>query len=236
MTTDQLERDLSKLAEPREGDERLRLATRARLSEQMLVRPLARPRHKRRLGFGWAAAAAAGVAIAAALVSLGGPGGSAGPSPADAAIIRHALGAITPPANEIVHVKEVGTQDGQPVMVEWWQQTSRPYALRMIKGFGDYQKEAAVPSAKALVDPIESVRGQLARGGAQVAGKATIDGTELYKIVLPTGSTAYFDTSDYRPMYVDNQQHGGGVVRTRVVAYEELPMTAENAKLLAVNR
>ena len=65
MTTEELERDLERLAEPREGDERLRRATRARLQEQMLARPSRR--HKPRLGLGWAAVAAA--AIAAAIVS-----------------------------------------------------------------------------------------------------------------------------------------------------------------------
>jgi hypothetical protein len=250
MTTEELERDLKVLAEPREADERLRLAIRARLGEQMLVGR--RRRLRPWLGFGWAAVAAA--AIAAAIVSLGWPGGSAGPSAADAAIIRHALRAITLPANAIVHVKETGVQDGTPVAAEWWQQTSPPHALRMIKGPVGRQVEGAddgttsflydagantvvetpVSSAPALVDPIAGVREQLARGGAQVAGTATIDGTALYKIELPTGVVGYFDTTDYRPMYLDNPQRDGSVVRARVVTYEELPMTPDNAKLLSI--
>ena len=133
MTTEQLERDLKLLAEPREDDERLRLELRARLGEQMLVRP--KRRRRRWVGLGWAAAAAA-AASAAAIVAIGWPGGSAAPSAADAAIIRHALRAITLPANAIVHVKETGLQDGTPVAAEWWQQTSPPHALRMIKGRG----------------------------------------------------------------------------------------------------
>jgi hypothetical protein len=249
MTTEELERDLEMLAEPRAADERVRLAIRARLDEQMLVRP--RRRLRPSLGFGWAAVAAA---IAAAIVSVGWPGGSAGPSAADAAIIHHALRAITSPANAIVHVKETGVQDGTPVAAEWWQQTSPPYALRLIKGPVGGQVEAAddgttsfrydagantvvkrpVSSAPALVDPIAGVRAQLARGGAQVAGTATIDGTALYKIALPTGVIGYFATTDYRPMYLDNPQRDGSVVRTRVVTYEELPMTPGNAKLLSV--
>ena len=122
MTTEELERDLMMLAEPRESDERLRRATRARLGEQMLVRPRRRPSF--RLGLGGAAVAAA--AIAVAIVTLGGPGGSTGPSAADAAIVRHALQAITSPANVIVHVKETGFDDGTPLAAEWWQQTSPP--------------------------------------------------------------------------------------------------------------
>ena len=248
MTTDQLERELRELAEPRDDDERLRRTTRARLSEQTLVRPKRRPRA--RLALGWAAVAA--VAVAVSTASLGGPWGSAGPSAADAAILHRAMRALALPANTIVHVKETGVQDGTPVAVEWWQQTSPPYALRMIKGPVGQEVEGAndgttssqydaatdtivenpAVSAPTLVDPIETVRDQLASGGAQVAGTATIDGVSLYEIELPTGVVGYFDTTDYRPMYLDNPQGDGSVVRTRVVTYEELPMTSDTAKLL----
>jgi hypothetical protein len=251
MTTEELERDLEMLAGPREGDERLQLAIRARLGERMLVRP--HRRFKPARGLGWAAVAAA--AIAAAIVSVGWPvGGSGGPETADAAIIRHALRAITSPANVIVHVKETGVQDGTPIGVEWWQQTSPPHALRMIKVGVSGEAEAAndgttssqydagsttivempASSAPALVDPMVGVREQLAHGGAQVAGTARIDGANLYKIELPTGVIGYFDTTDYRPMYLDNPQHDGSVVRTRVVTYEELPATSANAKLVSL--
>jgi hypothetical protein len=230
MTTEELERDLKMLAEPREEDERLRLATRALLDQQMLVRP--RRRVRSRLRFGSAAAAVAVAAIAIAIVSLGWPGGSAGPSAADAAIVRHALRAIALPANAIVHVKETGVQNGTPVAAEWWQQTSAPHALRMIKGRVGREVESAEASTPAMVDPIAGVREQLANGGAQVAGKATIDGTPLYKIELPTGVTAYFDTTNYQPRYLDNPQRDGSVVRARVVTYEELPTTPDNAELL----
>jgi hypothetical protein len=250
MTTEELERDLKLLAEPRDADERLRRAIRARLGEQVLVRPERGLRS--RLRFGWVAVAAA--AIAVAIVSFGWPGGSAGPSVADAAIIRHALRAIALPANVIVHVKETGVQAGTPVAAEWWQQTSPPHALRMIKGPVGREVEAAddgatsfqydagtntivetpAASAPALVDPIAGVREQLASGGAQVVGTATIDGMALYKIELPTGVVGYFDTTDYRPMYLDNPQGDGSVVRTRVVTYEELPMTRDAAEFLSI--
>jgi hypothetical protein len=251
MTTEEIEGDLELLAGPREGDEGLRLAIRARLGEQMLVRP--RRCIKPTRGLGWAAVAAA--AIAAAIVSVGWPGGGSGrPAAADAAIIHHALRAITSPANVIVHVKETGVQDGTPISVEWWQQTSPPHALRMIKGpvgqgiegAGDgttsfrYDAgshtiiETPASSAPALVDPMVGVREQLAHAGAQVAGTAKIDGTNLYKIELSTGVVGYFDTTDYRPMYLDNPQGDGSVVRTQVVTYEELPITAANARFLSV--
>jgi hypothetical protein len=250
MTTDQLERELRTLAEPRDTDEDVRHATRARLSEQILVRP--KRRSRTRLAVGWAAVAAAAVAIA--VVSVGGPWGSAGPSAANAAILHHALRAMALPANAIVHVKESGLQDGTPVAVEWWQQTSSPHALRMIKGFGGQEVEGGnngttsfrydaatdtiietpATSAPALVDPIETVRAQLASGDARVGGTAMIDGTTFYKIELPTGVVGYFDTADYRPVYLDNPQGDSSVVRTRVMAYEELPMNPDTVKLLSL--
>jgi hypothetical protein len=250
MTTEQLERDLEQLASPRDADDRLRLEVRARLSEQLLAQP--QRRRRRGWGFGWAAVAAA--VLATLIVALAWSGGSARPSVAEAAIIRHTLQAITAPANAIVHVKEVGVQDGTTVGVEWWQQTGQPHALRLIKGPIGHQREAAndgttsfqydpgsnrviatpAASAPALVDPIQNVRAQLTGGGAHVAGTTTIDGRAVYRIELPTGTVAYFDTTDYRPLYLDNPQRGGSVVRTRVVAYEELPMNSGNARLLSI--
>jgi hypothetical protein len=94
--------------------------------------------------------------------------------------------------------------------------------------------KTAASSAPAMVDPMVGVREQLARGGAQVTGTAKIDGTTLYEIKLSTGVVGYFDTTDYRPMYLDNPQGDGSVVRTRVVTYEELPMTPATAKHLSV--
>ena len=44
----------------------------------------------------------------------------------------------------------------------------------------------------------------------------------------------YFDGTDYRPIYLDNPQRDGSVVRTRVVTYEELSTTTENEKLLSI--
>lgn len=265
MTTDELERDLKTLAEPQEADERLRLAIRAQLSEQWPVRP--RRRFRTRLALAGAAVSAAAVAVA--IVTLIGTGGSGRPASADAAIIHHAIRAITSPANVIVHVKETGLQDGTPVAAEWWQQTSPPYAIRLIKGPVGRQSEGANPvikrpvdhqsegaddgttsswydastntiyqrpdsSSPTLIDPLSTVREQLASGSSQVAGTVTIDGLSLYKIELPNGVVGYFDRTDYRPVYVDNPQRNGSVVRTRVITYEELPVTPENEQLLSI--
>jgi hypothetical protein len=251
MTTDALERDLKALVEPQETDERLRLAIRTQLEERLNMRPQRRVRMRIALG---SAAALAAAVVAVALVALIGTDGSSGPSRAQAAIVRHAIQAMTSPANSIVHVKETGVQNGTPVSVEWWQQTSPPYAMRLIKGPVGELGEAAddgtttfrydarantiyqAPdsSGPTLIDPFSIVRQQLAEGSAQVAGTVTIDGVSLYKIELPNGVVGYFDATDYRPRYVDNPQQDGSVVRTQVVTYEELSITAENEKLLSV--
>jgi hypothetical protein len=249
MTTDQLERDLETLAEPREGDERLRLAIRAALGEQLQERP----RHRRRTRVLLGAAVAA--AAAAAIVALVGTGRSGGPASANAAILAHAARAISPPADIVVHVKEVGTlRDGTQVGAEWWQETNRPYAIRLIKGPSDQPVEAAADGTTSsqydagsntvyqqpdsgsprLIDPIETVRASLTDGTAQVAGTVTIDGRSLYRIELPGGVVGYFDRTDYRPVYLDNAQRDGSVVRTRVVAYEELSLTPESERLLSI--
>jgi hypothetical protein len=265
MTIDELERDLATLAEPQEADERLRLAIRAQLGERWQVRP--RRRFSTRLVLAGAAVSAAAVAVA--IVTLIGTSGSGGPASADAAIIHHAIGAITSPANVIVHVKETGLQDGTPVAVEWWQQTSPPFAIRMIKGPVDRQSEGADQATKSpvghqseaaddgttsswydpstntiyqrpdsssptLIDPLSTVREQLASGSSRVTGAVTVDGLSLYKIELPNGVVGYFDRTDYHPVYVDNPQRDGSVVRTRVLTYEELPMTPENEQLLSI--
>ena len=252
MTTDELERELKTLAEPRAEDERLRLAIRASLGERLRAQPRIR-RRRARLGLGAAAAAAATAAIA--VVALVGSGGSGGPATANAAILAHVARAISPPANLIVHVRETGAEpDGTPVGVEWWQETTAPRAIRLIKTYGGQLAEGSAdgttrswydtgtntiyrqPDSRSptLIDPIETVRAELVRGSADVAGTAVIDGRSLYRIELPKGVVGYFDKTDYRPLYLDNPQGDGSVVRTRVVAYEELPLTAGNERLLSV--
>jgi hypothetical protein len=250
MTIEELERDLRALAEPRESDESLRWATRARLGEQMLERPRG-GRRGLRIATGAATAAAAAAAVIGVAL-LGGPGGSAGPSTADAEIVHHALRGLTEPASMIVHVKEDGVQNGTPVSVEWWQETSPPYALRMIKGWDGRLYEGAADGTTRFqydadtntilkttgaksptrpVDPMASVRKQLANGDAQVAGTTTIHGETLYKIELSTGVIAYFNATTYRPVYLDNPRGDGSIVRMRVVTYEELPMTSQTEPL-----
>ena len=144
-----LERDLRTLAEPRNGDKQFESA----LRKQLVARPQApRRRLTVRVAFGSTAVAAAAATAVIAILAFA-TGGSGGPSTADAAIIRHALIAVTPPANEILHVKVVGVQNGVPIAGETWQETSAPYANRGIKG--DFLKENArrlLRAAQVFVD------------------------------------------------------------------------------------
>jgi hypothetical protein len=250
MTTDELERHLKTLGERHPDDERLRLAIRATLAQQLEAHPRSPRRHRLVLG----SAAVGAAAIAAAIVALIGTGG--GPSPANAAILAHVLRTMSPPANLIVHVKETGVQpDGTQVAVEWWQDTNPPHALRLIKGVVGQQVESSADGTTSsqydaatntiyeqpdstpptLVDPIETARAGLANGTAQVAGTVTIDGRSLYKIDLGNGVVGYFDQTDYRPVYVDNPQRDGSVIRTTVLAYDELSITPDNEKLLSIS-
>jgi hypothetical protein len=252
MTTDELERDLTALAEPRPDDERLRLEIRTTLGEHLQTRRRSRRRAPLVLG----SVAVAAATVAAAIVVLIGAGGPGAPSSANAAVVAHVVHTLSPPANILVHVRESGAQpDGTQVAAEWWQETNPPHAIRLIKGPVAHQLEAAADGTTSsqydagtntiyqhpdstpptLVDPIETVRAALTNGTAQVAGTVTIDGRSLYKIDLPDGVVGYFDHTDYRPVYLDNPQRDGGVVRTEVTTYEELALTPENQKLLSIS-
>jgi len=247
MTTEELERELMTLAGPRPDGERARLTIRATLVEQIG----ARPQHRRRSRLALGAAAVAAAALGAAILGLV---GSAGPS-ADAAILAGVSRVLSPPPDLIVHVHETGQVDGAPVSAEWWQETNAPYAMRLIKSNGDYVGEGSAdgtttsrydaatntiserPSSGSdttLIDPIETVRAALQNGTAQVSGTVTIDGRSLYKIELPNGVVGYFDRTDYRPAYLDNPQGDGSIVRTKVLTYEELPLTPQNEQLVSL--
>jgi hypothetical protein len=252
-----LERDLRRLAEPRDEDDRVQLALRRQLAAQLRPRPRRQPPRRRRLPMRIAAGATAVTAAAAAiaLVTVFGTTGSGGPSVADAAIIHHALRAVTPPAGQILHTKVVGARNGVTVAAEVWRQTAPPYASRGIKGPLGHQGEFSSngttwfeydpttntiyehpdsSSPPASTDPVAQVRQELASGQAQVNGTVVIEGASLYKIDLPYGLIGYFDTRNYAPRYLDDPQRDGTVVRLRVAAYEYLPMTSSNRDLLSV--
>jgi hypothetical protein len=244
-----LERDLQRLAEPRDEDGHVRRAIR----RQLVARSAPRQRRRSvRLAFGTAAVVAA--VAATAVVTDVVTSRSGGPAVADAAVIHHALTAVTSPADSILHEKLVGVQNGVEVEAEWWQETSPPYASRVIKGPAGHEGEVSDngttsfeydPGTNAItehpdsspptpIDPVSQVRHELASGHAQVAGTVQIGGSSLYKIDLPGGLVGYFDTSDYRPRYMDDPQRDGSVVRLRVIDFEYLPITAPTRALLSV--
>jgi hypothetical protein len=244
-----LERELEELASPRESDEQLRLTMRAELAERARPRRARRRPIRRWLYAGGFAAAAA----TAAIVALVGTGGSGSLSPASAAVVHHALRAVTAPANMILHVKMASTQNGVPVVGELWQETSPPFASRALKGEPGHQSESAddgtstfsydpatntisrQPDASkpTFSDPISAVREQLRAGSAHDVGSTVIDGAPLYKIGLVHGLVGYFDKTTYRLRYLDDPQRDGSIVRFRLLDYRYLPL-AGNRSLLSI--
>jgi hypothetical protein len=258
MTTDELERDLKTLAEPQADDEQLRLAIRDSLGHQLQGRP---SRRRRMLGAAVVAAATV-TAAAVALIGIGGSGPSSADatilanvvqviSPPANIIVHVKEAGVQPDGTQVVAewwqetnapyaVRLIKGRTGGPVdskgnagggLVEsaWDGTTSSQYDSETNVV---YQRPDS--TSPTLIDPIESVRAALLAGTAHVDGTVTIDGQSVYKIELPTGVVGYFDGSDYRPEYLDNPQRDGSVVRTRVITYEELPVTPANQQLLSI--
>jgi hypothetical protein len=242
-----LERDLRQLAEPREDDEQIRRAVRTQLDVRM--RPGRRRRVSRRIAV---AASAVSAAAATVLVLVVATNGSGGTSSADAAIIHHALTAVTAPAGDILHTTVTGVQGGVTFVNEVWRQTAPPYSGRAIKDQEEFSNNDTTESdydpatntiyehpdssspATPFTDPVAKIRKELASGQAQVDGTVVIDGAALYKVDMPKGMVGYFDTRNYAVRYVDVPQQDGTVLRLRVVVYEYLPMTPANQALLSV--
>ncbi len=234
-------------------------ATRATLQAHFDDAPLRRRRRfvvRRRPALA-ASLAAAGLAAAAALL-VAAPFGGSGPSTADAAIIRHADAALSPPPHEILHTKVAG--DG--FVAEWWQLTSPPYSFLGDKGpVGSATPEQAGDATTALYydpatnsiheqtgaappafsDPLAQVRQSLADGRARVLGSARIDGVDTYKIQFADkdGFTsqslvAYVGQRTYRPVMLSDPQRNGTVVHLQVVTLEYLPATPANLQSLSL--
>lgn len=203
-----------------------------------------------------ASLAAAALAAAAALL-VAAPFGGSGPSTADAAIIRHADAALSPPSHEILHTKVAG--DG--FVAEWWQLTSPPYSFLGQKGpvgavptqAGDgttnsYYDPASnaiheMPSAAAptFSDPLSQVRQALDDGRARVLGNAETDGVATYEIQFADkdgfnsqGLVAYVDRRTYRPVLLSDPQRNGTIVHLRVITLEYLPASAANLRSLSL--
>jgi hypothetical protein len=91
-------------------------------------------------------------------------------------------------------------------------------------------------------DPITQIRAALRGGLARVLGTATVDGRAVYKIQF-TGKDgaddsqkqiAYVDQQTYRPLALDAPQQNGHVIRLRVTAFQYLPATTANMRLLSL--
>jgi hypothetical protein len=204
-----------------------------------------------------AAPATAAIVVLALAGSLGGSG-TIGTSLADAAIIHRADAALSPPPNEILHTRLVG--DG--FFAESWQLTSSPYSFVGIKGpLGRQQPEQAdngvassyfdprtntiyeAPDRQPQTwgDPIATVREELHTGRAQMVGRATTDGIPTYEIRFatkngfgPDSVIAYVDQRTYRPVLLSDPQRDGTIVQLQVVAFEYLPTTRANLRLLSL--
>jgi hypothetical protein len=256
-----LERDLIELARPTPRDNSFTLELRAKLAARAGIVELpgrSRPRFVLRRRPATAAAAALAIAAAVAVVLVGTRTG--GPEVAAAAVIAHARGALTPPPNRILHVKLVSEVDGG-VMAgggyqESWQLTSGSHSARWIGTFGGgpesanngeteymyngktiYTRPNSAPLQ--LSDPLATVREELDSGKARVVGETTIEGASVYEITLPYGYVGYFETSTYRPLFIDSPTSGpsaasGKLIRMRVVTLEYLPQTPENLRLLSL--
>ena len=264
MTTDELERDLKTLAEPQADDERLRLAIRAQLGEPRQVRPKAPLPHPSRCSARArlsGRSACGGDRVA--LIGTGGSGPPPRTrrslrtwSGRSARRRTSSFTSRSPGCSMTGRRSRPNGGRDEPALRNTADQRNRGSASRPAKGSARWstsrerrrrhhllpvrrRHEHDLPApglpSPTLIDPIDDrSRGSSRTGQRQVAGTVTIDGQSLYKIELPNGVVGYFDQTDYRPVYLDNPQRDGSVVRTRVITYEELPMTPENEQLLSI--
>jgi hypothetical protein len=214
-------------------------------------------RRRRRRTLNLALPTAAVAAAATALVLFVTASSPAGPSAADAAILRHVAAVLAPPRGTILHERAMVSVGGAaPVLYELWAQADQPHSYRIIKfgheaewngstqRFLDYNAGAntittyAVPRVPSGPEDLAATLRELVRSGqARVDGTATIDGIHAYKLTV-TGApdrflngTAYIDASNYHPLELDTTGAGGEVIKFS--AYEYLPATASNMQLLS---
>jgi hypothetical protein len=197
--------------------------------------------------------AALGLSIALVL------GAGSAPSPAAAAILASAQGALTPPPNSVFHVAAtiaVGSSPAQPY--ELWSAGS---SYRFIK-FGyeaawngttmsSYDAASNTlyvgiysPQDHAPVDTAATIRSLISSGQAQVAGSAVVDGVPAYVLSLSglpaggglTNGTYDVAKSDYHPLLLQTTiacQQGPSCPETvQFQTYEYLPETPANLSVL----
>jgi hypothetical protein len=201
---------------------------------------------------------AAGAAVA--IVLAGGGVSGSGTATADAAIIHHASAAFAAPPNEIFHSKLQG--DG--FVAESWQLTSAPYSYLQGKGpigaapyasndgtttayydptTNTIHQTRSTKSTKPTApdNPLAEIRHEVHDGRARVLTTATVDGTATYEIQLADKDgfdaqslIVYVDRGSYRPIEIADPQRNGTTVRLQVVAFEYLPTTFTNLRLLSL--
>ena len=185
-------------------------------------------------------------------------GAGSTPSPADAAILASAQGALTPPPDTVFHVAATITVGSSPAHYELWA-TGTSY--RFIKfgyeaafnGTTSSSYDAASntlyvdiynPQNHPPVDTAATIRSLISSGQAQVSGSTVVDGVPAYVLSLsgmPAGSglaNATYDVakSDYHPLLLQGTiacQQGPQCPETvKFQTYEYLPETSANLSLL----
>jgi hypothetical protein len=196
-----------------------------------IARDLTRGPFSRRRVRAMAVAVPAAVAAAAVTVMLLTPGTAAGPSAADAAVIRHVEVAMTAPAGSIIYQRAmVSLRGGRPRLYELWQDTRPPFTYRVIK-WGHEGTGRAWHGAPS--DPAGLLRSMIHADLATVAATTTINGVAALRLDVSgapdrwVNGVAYVARSDYHPLVIIS--HGETI---RYQAYEYLPRTARNLRLL----
>jgi hypothetical protein len=222
--------------------------------EADLARHRDRRRHLRRAVALGTPAGLAALGLSLALVL----GAGSTPSPADAAILASAQGALTPPPDTVFHVAAtitVGSSPAQPY--ELW---SSGTSYRFIK-FGyeaawngttmsSYDAASNTlyvgiysPPNHATVDTAATIRSLIASGQAQVDGSTVVDGVPAYVLSLSGLSAGgglkdgTYDVakSDYHPLLLQTTvgcQQGQCPETVQFQTYEYLPQTPANLSLL----
>jgi hypothetical protein len=188
-------------------------------------------------------------------------GAGSTPSPADAAILASAQGALTPPPDSVFHVAAmitVGSSPAEPYEL-WTAGTS----YRFVK-FGyeaawngstmsSYDAASNTlyigiysPPNHAPVDPAATIRSLISSGQVHVRGSAVVDGVPAYVLSLselPAGvvssgtANGTYDVakSDYRPLRIQGTvacAQGPCPETVQFQTYEYLPETPANLALL----
>ena len=208
---------------------------------------LARLRPRRRRGLvAYAVGAAAAIALTVALLTAGGP-----MQPADAAILRDVVAALTPPSGTILHETGTISLPGQPApqSFELWAQADAPYGVTYklgsdgsaVSGY-HFNSSATGPavhspdSDHAPLDAAKTLRALVQSGNASLVGTTTIHGVAAYELQVSGApadtldGTAYVAQSDYRPLLI--QTTSGETISYST--YEYLPDTPANLAQLGI--